>query len=236
MSKLQVLDQLLTRYHQLQYHQHPILKQRLNDVQEWQRTRLCRSHEVLFNQKNNQLMAHYFVHRLYGGSEFDAISQQIERLLKYAHKVEKLIPETAIKTGTHGIELAILAVELDEQVAMQILQDYPENQPLDNEMMRATYIKLNQKDQRLKQLGMSDEFGHNLDHYLRSFMIQTAFKMCKSVAYKHKFQVIYDFMQDGFAAMKPLKSAEKFVNAFTAQERQVIFKVHDGDLHPFPEC
>ncbi len=77
---------------------------------------------------------------------------QIARLLKYAHKAEKIIPENAIKTGTSGVSLAILAVQLDEQVAIQLLQDYPENMPLNDEMMRLTYLKLDQGEARLQQL------------------------------------------------------------------------------------
>ena len=34
-------------------------------------------------------MSEYFLNRLYGGPEFDALAAQIERLLKYAHKAEK---------------------------------------------------------------------------------------------------------------------------------------------------
>ena len=233
MSKLAVLDDLLVRYHQLKYHHNPTLKQKLNDVQDWQRKRLCQSHHAFFTQKNHQLMADYFVNRLYGGKEFDEIAVQIERLVKHAHKVEKLIPETAIKTGTHGIELAILAVELDEHVAEKLLETYPGDTPLNNEMMRLTYLAVGQKDDRLKQLKMADEFGYNLDHYLRSFIVQTAFKMAKPVAYKHRFNVMYDFMHDGFVAMKPLKSAQKFVETFTQKERQVVLNVHSGDLNPF---
>ncbi len=46
------------------------------------------------------------------------------------HKAEKLIPENAIKTGTSGVELAILAVPLDEQVAMQLLKDHHPSEAL----------------------------------------------------------------------------------------------------------
>lgn len=233
MSKLSALDQLLQRYKQLQYHQDPVLFQRLQDVQQWQKNRLKHSHQGLFSEKNNRLMADYFVNRLYGGPDFDALAQQIERLMKYAHKAEKFIPENAIKAGTHGILLAIYAVELDEQVAAHIQKNYPHNQVLNDEIMRQTYLQLNQADLRLKQLSMADEFGHYLDRYLRSFMVHTAFKMCKSVAYKHHFQMMYDFMDEGFTAMKPLKSAEKFVRDFSAQERQVIHRVHAGDPQPF---
>ncbi len=233
MSKLAVLDELLELYYQLKYHKNQDIFYRLQDVQTWQKQRIQRTHAKQFAEKQNILMSEYFLNRLYGGPDFDALAGQIARLVKYAHKAEKLIPENAIKTGTAGVTLAILAVQLDEEVAIQLLEDYPNNPALTDEMMRLTYLKLNQGENRLKQLRLLDELGISLDKYMRSFMVYTAFKMCKGAAHKYNFQVMYEFMQDGFLAMKPLKSAEKFVKDFTAVERQIIHKVHAGDPNPF---
>lgn len=233
MSKLAALDDLLDLYYQLSYHKNPEIFQRLQDVQAWQKQRMQRTHIKPFAEKQNVLMAEYFLNRLYGGPDFDALAQQIARLAKYAHKAEKLIPDNAIQTGTSGVTLAILAVQLDEQVALQLLQDYHPHEPLNDDMMRLTYLKLDQMQGRLKQLDLLDQLGKSLDKYMRSFMVYAAFKMCKGAAAKYHFNVMYDFMQDGFLAMKPLKSAEKFVKDFTAVERQIIEKVHAGDLHPF---
>ena len=233
MSKLAALDDLLALYYQLNYHQNPAIFQRLQDVQAWQKQRMQRTHAKTFAEKQNISMSEYFLNRLYGGPDFDALAGQIARLMKYVHKAEKLIPENAIKTGTSGVALAILAVRLDEQVAMQLLQDYHPNEALTDEMMRLTYLKLDQGQQRLEQLDLLDQLGKSLDKYMRSFVVYTAFKMCKGTANKYHFQIMYEFMQDGFLAMKPLKSAEKFVQDFTAVERQIIHKVHAGDLAPF---
>ncbi len=233
MSKLSALDELLTLYHQLHYHQNPQLLQRLRDVQAWQKKRIQAMHVAQFQQKNNQLMADYFMNRLYGGPDFDVLAQQIERLLQYAHKVEKVLPASAIQTGTSAVYLAVLAVQLDEQVAIQLLKDHAADLPLTDEIMRQAYLKLDQQSQRLEQLQLLDQLGSSLDKYMRSFVVYTAFKMCKGSAYKHRFDTLYDFMQEGFLAMKPLKSAEQFVKAFTAIERQVITKVHAGDPEPF---
>ncbi len=233
MSKLAILDDLLDLYYQLNYHKNPEIYQRLQDVQAWQKQRMQRTHLKAFAEKQNVLMAEYFLNRLYGGPDFDALAQQIARLTKYAHKAEKLIPDNAIKTGTAGVSLAILAVQLDEQVAIQLLADYHPYEPLTDEMMRLTYLKLEQTQGRLKQLDLLDQLGKSLDKYMRSFVVYAAFKMCKGAANKYNFNVMYDFMQDGFLAMKPLKSAEKFVKDFTAVERQIIEKVHTGDLQPF---
>lgn len=233
MSKLAVLDELLELYYQLKYHKNQDIFYRLQDVQAWQKQRIQRTHAKQFAEKQNILMSEYFLNRLYGGPDFDALAGQIARIVKYAHKAEKLIPENAITTGTSGVKLAILAVQLDEQVAIQLLEDYPNNPALTDEMMRLTYLKLNQGENRLKQLRLLDELGISLDKYMRSFMVQAAFKMCKGAAAKYHFDIMYDFMQDGFLALKPLKSAEKFVKEFTAIERQIVDKVHAGDLNPF---
>ena len=233
MSKLAVLDELLERYYQLNYHTHSDLKQRLLDVQAWQKARMQHSHAKQFAEKQNVLMSEYFLNRLYGGDDFDAMAEQIARLTKYAHKAEKLIPDNAVKTGALGVKLAIFAVQLDEQVAAQLLKDYHPHETLNDDMMRLTYLKLDQGNDRLKQLALLDELGLSLDKYMRSFIVQTAFKMCKGAAEKYHFDIMYDFMQEGFLAMKPLKSAEKFVREFTQGEREVIAKVHAGDLQPF---
>ncbi len=233
MSKLAELDQLLEQYQQLDYHSDPILKQRLNDAQVWLKNRIQNTHQSLFNEPQHQLMAQYFLNRLYGGAEFDDLALQIERLLKYAHKAEKIIPENAIKTGLKSVGLAVLAMQLDEQVAKQLLTDYPVDQTIDDEMMRLTLIKVDQAKARKQQLDMLDELGASLDKYMRSFIMHTAFKMCKGAASKYKFDLMYDFIGEGFLAMKPMKSAGSFIARFTEKERLIIDNVHSGKMHPF---
>ncbi|OTG95565.1 FFLEELY motif protein [Acinetobacter sp. ANC 3832] len=233
MSKLAALDELLEQYNALAYHQDPILNQRLHDAQNWLKERILNTHQELFNQPENQLMAKYFINRLYGGPDFDDLAKQIERLLKYAHKAEKILPENAIRTGLKSVGLAVLAMQLDEQVAKQLLKDYPAEQKIDDEMMRLTLIKLDQEKERLQQLDLLDELGLALDKYMRSFIMHTAFKMCKGTAAKYHFELMYDFIGEGFVAMKPLKSAAIFIKSFTAQERKIVENVHLGKQDPF---
>lgn len=233
MSKLAALDQLLEQYKQLNYHTDPVLKQRLHEAQNWLKNRIQETHQDLFNEPKYVLMANYFINRLYGGPEFDDLALQIERLLKYAHKAEKIIPENAIKTGLKSVGLAVLAMELDEQVAKQLLKDYPVDQVINDEMMRQTLIKLDQADARHQQLNMLDELGLSLDKYMRSFIMHTAFKMCKGTASKYNFELMYDFIGEGFVAMKPMKSAATFISAFTEKERMIVENVHSGQTNPF---
>lgn len=236
MSKLTALDQLLEQYNGLSYHHDPALKKRLHEAQAWLKARIQQTHHALFSQPENQLMAQYFLNRLYGGPEFDELAKQIERLLKYAHKAEKIIPDNAIQTGLKSVGLAVLAMQLDEQVAAQLLKDFPADQPIDDEMMRLTLIKLDQAAARYQQLELLDTLGISLDKYMRSFMMHTAFKMCKGVAQKYHFELMYDFIGEGFVAMKPMKSAAEFIRQFTDKERHIVENVHAGKPDPFKIC
>ena len=233
MSKLAAFDDLLLQYKAFKYHDDVVLAQRLHDVQTWMKQRIAQTHQAFFAQPKHQLMAQYFLKRLYGGPDFDALAQQIERLLKFAHKVEKFVPENGIKTGTQSVKLAVLATQLDEQIAIQLLQDYPAETPITDEIMRQTLLKLNQADARYQQLQLLDELGITLDKYMRSTMMYTTFKMCKGLAHKYQFDGMYEFIQEGFSAMKPLKSAAKFIHTFTETERDIIAKVHTGHPNPF---
>ncbi|MDR9778091.1 hypothetical protein RJJ65_36765, partial [Rhizobium hidalgonense] len=73
----------------------------------------------------------------------------------------------------------------------------------------------------------------SLDKYVRSRMVRAAFKMSKGLATKYKVVPIYEFAAEGFEAMKPLASAEVFVNTFTAKERDIVANVHSGNPYPF---
>lgn len=233
MSRLAPLDDLVQQYQQLQYHHDPALKQRLTDAQSWLKNRIASTHQDLFQDPKNQLMAQYFLNRLYGGPEFDALAKQIQRLVKIAHKAEKMVPENAVQTGIQSVGLAVLAMQLDEAVAIQLLKDYPAEQVLDDEMMRVALLKLDQHQARHKQLDLLDGLGLSLDKYMRSFLVFTAFKMCKGPAMKYNFQLMYDFIGEGFAAMKPLKSAKQFIQSFTDKERLIVENVHAGKPNPF---
>lgn len=233
MSRLAALDQLLQQYHQLEYHQNPLLKKRLDDAQHWLKQRIKETHQEMFSQPTNQLMAQYFINRLYGGPDFEGLAKQIERLLKFAHKVEGKLPSTAIQTGIKSVSLAHLAMQLDQEVAQQLLADYPAEQEIDDEMMRLTLIKLDQQQARERQLQLLDDLGLSLDKYMRSFMMYAAFKMCKGLANKYHFELMYEFIGEGFVAMKPMKSAAKFIHQFTQVERQIVTNVHAGKAQPF---
>lgn len=116
-----------------------------------------------------------------------------------------------------------------------ITTDFQYNQhgEIDDEFVVALYHQANQNDARIHQLKLLDKLGFSLDKYVRSFIVQSAFKMAKGAAERHHFDPLYSFLGEGFAAMKPLKSAEVFIGVFTKHEREIIDRIQANTPNPF---
>lgn len=233
MSKFDPLLAQLERYNTFAFHQDAQLAQRLHDVQEWQKERIKYTHQALFAVPEHALMTQYFLNRLYGGPDFDVLAHHILRIIKHSNLVEKVIPNSAIQIGLAGVSLAVLAMQLDEALAADLLNHYPAHQVLTDEIMSACYVRQDQHDARLHQMDLLDELSVGLDKYLRSALVKSAFKMAKGLAHKYRIDPLYDFIGEGFDAMKPMKSAQDFVQNFTSKEREIIEKVHAGVSDPF---
>ena len=226
MSALSELQRHLTHYWALSFHEDAELNTKLNEVQDWQRARIRHTHSALFEQPKNQPMANYFLTQLYGGEEFKLLAQQLERILPKAKKLERLAKESALETGSMAIQAAILAIELDMHLAQWLIErDLPVNQ--DN--MLAAYRDVNEAAERRVQIGNLKEVCYRTDKYLNSFMLRKAFGLAKGTAYRHNYQPLYDFIDAGFVAMKPLDSVSGFIDSFCARELMIVDQVHATD-------
>ncbi len=216
------LEQHLKRYWALPYHDDPKLDTVLNEVQAWQRLRIQRTHKALFEQPNHQLMANYFLTQLYGGKEFKRLAIQLARVLPKAKKLESLIKESALTTGSMAIAAAVLAVELDLHLAQWLIaHDLPANE----KNIMTAYSTLDESEARRNQIHNLKEVCYRTDKYLNSFFLHKAFQLAKSTVYRLNYQLLYDFVEAGFDAMKPLDSVSSFIDPFCALEMTIIERI-----------
>ena len=226
MSALANLQQHLNLFWALPHHSDAALNTKLKEVQSWQQARIKRTHSALFEQPKNKPMADYFLTQLYGGDEFKILAEQLGRILPKAKKLERLAKESALEAGSMGIQASILAIELDLHLAQWLLaQDLPVNE----ENMLTAYRAVDEADERRVQIHNLKEVCYRTDKDLNSFMLKKAFALAKGTAYRYNFQPLYDFIDSGFKAMKPLKSVSSFIEPFCERELEIIDEVHATD-------
>ncbi len=224
MSALTDLQEHLTHYWALPYHEDDQLQAKLKEVQAWQRARIQHTHAALFEQPKNKPMANYFLTQLYGGDEFKLLAKQLARILPRAKRLERLASENVLKTGSMAIKAAILAIELDMHLAQWLIANG--DLPVTEENMLTAYLAVDEAAERRLQINNLKEVCYRTDKYLNSFILRKAFAIAKGTAYRHNYQPLYDFIDAGFKAMKPLKSVSGFIEPFCDHELTIIDQVH----------
>ncbi|WP_435980230.1 FFLEELY motif protein [Psychrobacter sp. DM4] len=219
------LQQHLTRYWALPYHNDDNLNETLSQVQIWQRIRIKNTHKALFEQPEHQLMANYFLTQLYGGDEFKLLAVQLARVLPKAQKLERMIKESVLETGSMAIQAAVLAIEMDLHLAQWLVdRDMPVNE--DNIMV--AYSASDKSAERRDQISNLKEVCYRTDKYFNSFFLQKAFKLAKSTAYSNNYKPLYDFIEAGFDAMGPLDSVSSFIEPFCTRELMIIEQIQQA--------
>lgn len=233
MSALANLQQHLNRFWALPHHKDAALNTKLKEVQAWQQARIKHTHSALFEQPKNKPMAEYFLTQLYGGDEFKVLAEQLDRILPKAKKLERLAKEASLEAGSMGIQASILAIELDLHLAEWLVaQDLAVNE----ENMLAAYRAVDEANERRVQINNLKEVCYRTDKYLNSFFLHRAFQLAKSTVYRLNYQLLYDFVEAGFDAMKPLDSVSSFIDPFCAREMMIIDRIQqdkDGNIDPF---
>ncbi len=235
MSSFDPIRELLARYYALEFHQNPQLAARLATIQHWQKRRMQHMHAELFAVPEHHLMTQYFMTRLYGGPDFEVLAEQCAHVLNVARVFESLVPESTIQTAFKAIELTLLSIELDQGLAQFMAHDLrnaAQDAAVDDAQMIQLYQRAQQADERRRQLDLLDSLGHRLDKYVHSALIKRVFKFTKGLSSRHGLNAGYAFLDEGFIAMAPLKSAEVFIRQFTQGERAMIDQIYAGTPNP----
>ena len=223
------LQQTLDRFFALQQHGDDVrFRQRLQRLQTWQSERLYQSHRDILEQPETAPAVEFLFTDVYGGRDLKPVAENIRRALP---KALKLLPDRVMLTSATVLETAVLTQELDEHLAA-ILQAQLD-QPLTAEVYAAAYRSQGREAERARQLTLVAEIGAQIDRYVRSRMIQTTFRMVRRPAHAAGLGSLYDFLDHGFRAMRPLRSVDGLLRQLAAREQLIMQRLLAGSEAPF---
>lgn len=231
MSQIQTLVNHLNHYNTLAHHQDAQLFTVLDAIQSWQRDRIHRAHQPLFDDPKTAPLIRFLIDRIYNHATFDIISKQLltagQKALAGSGKLEKLVPNKALAAGLISVEAAIYAIELDLALAKFYVAHH-QGTPIDDTLMTKLYQAGNDKAERIRQIRHISDVCHASYQQFNSFLLQKAFKLAKSTAYSNGYQPLYDFIHDGLQAIAAIDKIDSFSVPFVATELGIIERIYDG--------
>lgn len=231
MSSIETLSRQLQRYKRLKFHYDAQIAAKLTQVQAWQIQRMRTMHYDLFNKPENQKISEFLLQRLYNIADMRNLASQLNKALHEKIKLEKFLPGSVLQAAELGFGLAFITLNLDEEVAVYCLKNGHDE--ITEEVMRLATLELNQFKLRRKQLILLTQLSHELHNFGKSFLIQSAFRLAKRTAYRRGFDPLYNYLEEGFSAVRATPSAHIFFKSFTTQEKILIMRINNGNLYPF---
>ncbi len=198
-------------------------------LQLWQVNRLKNTHAHLLKDERYRAATEFFLSDMYGGLDLTELANEVERALPIA---SRLLPDSVLRTSGIALELNSLTGELDQRMTEILFEDM-KIEEVTAETYCEAYRRTSHQEARIRQLDLFAALGLGLDRYVRSRVIYATFKLAFRPAHLAGFGGLYDFLEKGFAVMKPMGSAVEFINSFAQVERTISAKIMNGDPNPF---
>ncbi len=219
----------LERFFSLRQHSEDVqFNMRLVMLQQYQRQRLIDTHAELLADGKTEPAIRFLIDDVYGGRDLKPVAIDIRRAI---NKAMSLLPNKVMDTSASVLEAAILTQELDEALT-DVLADRLDL-PLDDDTWCAAYRELGRPELRALQLAIVEGIGPQLDRYIRSRMIQATFKLVRRPAHAAGFGNLYDFLDQGFAAMQDIPSCGQLLQQVARVEQQIMQQVLAEHPRPF---
>lgn len=219
----------LGRFRHWRSHHDDALREQFVAVQQWQAGRLARTHADFLRDERYEAVTRFFLSDLYGGLDLNELAREIERALPVA---TRLLPDSVMRTSAVALELNALTGELDETVAAMLFGTLGHRVITEATILEA-YQACGQYEARQRQLDLLSELGRGLDRYVRSRVIYATFKIAHRPARMAGLGALYDFLGRGFDVMRPMGSAQDFINLFINRERAILDNIQAGKPDPY---
>ncbi len=219
----------LGRFRAWRGHQDEDFRAQFVAIQKWQAERLTRTHADFLADERYEAVTRFFLSDLYGGLDLNELAREIERALPVA---TRLLPDSVMRTSAVALELNALTGELDEAVAAMLFETLGHNVINETTMLEA-YQACDQFALRQRQLDLLSELGKGLDRYVRSRVIYATFRIAHRPAKMAGLSSLYDFLGRGFEVMRPMGSAQDFINLFISRERAILENIRTGKPDPY---
>lgn len=199
-------------------------------LQRWQAQRLARSFAPFLQDPAQRPAARFFLSDVYGDQDFSQRDADIARVLPL---MQRLLPESLLRTLADAIALAALSHAFDLRMAQALHALAPSGRELDAELYAQAYRRVGHPRLRARQIALIEAVGHGLDTALRMPGVRRLLRLSRRPAHAAGLGTLQSFLERGFEAFAALGDAQGFLAQIRDAETQVMRRLLVGDPDPF---
>jgi hypothetical protein len=199
-------------------------------LRSWQSQRLLKTHKDLFESRRFGPACRFFLNEVYAPKDFSQRNDDIEYLYEMMSSV---LPNFLLKLVNNAIKLNNLTDDLDNQLLAILTNELGVTDHITPEQYTEAYRINDNYDQRVEQIELIVEIGHEVDISTRIPLVGMTLRLARGPAYRAGWANVHDFLQKGYTAFKKMGRAKAFLATIKQRELDLLDRIYAGETNPF---
>jgi hypothetical protein len=191
----------------------PALAQRVHALKAYQQGRFSHTYADLLATPRYARAARFFLHELYGPSDFTRRDAQFARVVP---ALVRLFPHDIVRTVATLARLHALSEALDSEMARSLPTS--SDGVIDAEQYIAAWQSTGRADEREQQIALTLEIAGTLDSLTRKALIRNSLRLMRGPARAAGLTELQVFLENGFDTFRSMNGAAEFIRIVDERE------------------
>jgi hypothetical protein len=199
-------------------------------LRQWQSERLAGTYADLLASEQYRAACQFFLSDIYAARDFSQRNYDAEHLY---HILSRFLPEAMLVLLAETIRLNQLTNRLDHALLQVLTADLGMVDTITPQMYAQAYRICDNYTERLEQIELLIDILKAAAKGARNPLFAASLRLVRQPAQRAGWLEVYDFLERGYLACKPMKDVERFVKTIQAREMAVLDKIFAGHPQPF---
>ena len=201
-------------------------------LRQWQSERLTNTYADLLADEQYHSACTFFLSDIYAARDFSQRNYDAAHLYGI---LSRFLPEAMLALLADAIHLNQLTSQLDHALLQVLVKDLGMTDTITPQMYSQAYRLCNNYSERQGQIELLVEVLKKAAKGARNPIFAATLRLVRRPTQRAGWFDVYDFLERGYLACKPMKDVERFVKTIQARETAVLDKIFADDPQPFEQ-
>lgn len=199
-------------------------------LRQWQAKRLANTYADLLADEQYRPACLFFLSDLYAARDFSQRNHDAEHLYNL---LSRFLPEGMLRLLADAIQINQLTSQLDQTLLKVLVDDLGVKDAITGQVYAQAYRLCNNYPERREQIELLTRILREAAQGAHNPIFAISLRLVRSPAERAGWLELYDFLERGYLACKPMKDVETFVKTIERRELELLEKIFAGDDDPF---
>jgi hypothetical protein len=196
----------------------------------WQTERLARTYADLLDDPHFRPACLFFLSDIYAPRDFSQRDHDFERIHTFLSRV---VPAQMLQVLTDSIALNTLTYALDNHLVRVLVDELGVTDTIAPELYAEGYRQCNNYAERARQINLITGLVTQVGEGAHQFLVPIALKVIRGPALQAGWVEVYEFLELGYKAFKPMRDVKRFASIVEEREKRILDQIFSGHPDPF---